>query len=106
MIQLYNPVTRIVYTTGDYKLDTGHHTITHLDLTYNVGMLLGTYSSYLDPDPEPYHPVTQVHYLPPHSEPVQVTVYYIPPPTQPQLFQRNILPNQLKSSTLIWYASC
>ena len=43
-MQFNNPVIRSIYTTGDYKLDPGHHTNTHFGLTYDEGMFVGTYS--------------------------------------------------------------
>ena len=43
-MQFYNPVTRSVYHTGDYKLDLGHCMNTHFGLTYDRGILVGTYT--------------------------------------------------------------
>ena len=49
-MELYNPVTRSVYTAGDYKMDPRHHTNTYFGLTYDGGIFVVTYSSYSEPD--------------------------------------------------------
>ena len=69
-----------VYTIIHYKLDPGHHTNKNISLNYNGRIFVGTYSSYSEPDPEPYPPGTQVRCRTPNFEPVQETVYSIPQP--------------------------
>ena len=98
-----NPVTRSVYTTGDYTLDLGRHTKNQFGLKYDVGILLGTYSSCSDTEPKPYSSGTQVRCRPPNYNPVQVTVYYTPP-----LYTKSVTPYedptysiQLKNGDLV-----
>ena len=39
---IYNPISRIIYTNGDYKINLGQHTNTHFGLTYDYGIFWGT----------------------------------------------------------------
>ena len=92
VMNFYNPVTRIIYTTRDYALGPGGQTNTHFGLKYYRVILVGTYSSYSDTSPKIYPLVTQARYCLTKSEPVQGTVYSIPPhvPLQSRYFQSQV----------------
>ena len=40
-MQVYNPVTRSIYTNMKYNLDLGCHTNIRFGLTYDVGIFVG-----------------------------------------------------------------
>ena len=54
----FTTVTISVYITSDYKINLGRHINTPFGLTYQRGVLVGTYIPYLDPSLEPCPPDT------------------------------------------------
>jgi hypothetical protein len=69
-LEFYNPSTRSIYTTADYRLDPGRHTINEFGLKYDGGIFVGLYSNNSSPVAEPYPPGTRLRFQHP-TKPLQ-----------------------------------
>ena len=86
-VNFYISIAWSACTTGDYALNPGCQTNSHLGIIYNRRIFICIYSSYLDPSPEPYPPRKKLIYLSPKFDPVHGTSHSIP-----LLYKNSIIP--------------
>ena len=66
-MEIYNPITKTLYTTSVYKLDEMNITKNHFNLTYDGGKFASLYSYGNDSHTEELYPVGTAVLIPPNT---------------------------------------